>query len=126
MKGMIACFGIAFVLFGVIGFINGRSAVTGPDYFEDQIVRHLEFVVKPEDEKTAWQGELVYRVDGDVLYRFDVETNSLTMTTSHARLELEEGFETAGGWHVRPIFVPCPRRVAAWACEWVTSFHSGR
>lgn len=95
MKTLLLSYTSAFLIFGIIGFLSGHSDVSKSEFLEAQIFKHLELVILKGSPDRNRQVDLVYRVDDAILYRFNVDSNELTPTADHARLELKEGFTPA-------------------------------
>ncbi|MEA2603795.1 MAG: hypothetical protein QOF89_4787 [Acidobacteriota bacterium] len=100
-RNIAVTFALAFLIFGGIGFFNARADVADPDYVREQAFKDVQLLLRPASHTVKGVGEFVYRSDGHVLYRFDLETNRLSKSSYAERLELEQGFENPVKFPIR-------------------------
>ena len=96
MKSLLACFSIAFVAFAVIGYSRGKSRSESHDLILTTILSHLDYSVRTGDGNRKGEGYLLYVVDNQILFKYDVKTDALESTLHGAKLaiEMENGFES--------------------------------
>ncbi|MBK7954528.1 MAG: hypothetical protein IPK02_11535 [Candidatus Accumulibacter sp.] len=81
MKQIIIVFIVAFLIASTIGYINGRDFAEQPAIVEEIAFRDVEFVyASAPAEPDKWHYYLVSRVDGVIRYRYDLMTDSLTVS----------------------------------------------